>query len=74
MCIAPLLAQMVCCKVRGAEMAWTETGALAKKMQPVIRPALILVTPAHFWVTFYLHFQCHTHHSSVMVFNPCPHA
>lgn len=58
-CIPPLLAQMVCCKVRGAEIAWSETGALVKKMQPVIKTALILVIPADFWVTFYLHFQYH---------------
>lgn len=74
MCIPPLLAQMVCCKVRGAEIMWSETGTLVKEMQPVIRTALILVTPADFWVTFYLHFQYHTHHNSLMVFNPCPHA
>lgn len=49
-------------------------GLYPRRCSPWSDQLWFLVTSVGFWVMFYLHFEQHTHHSSLMVFSPWPHA
>lgn len=75
-CVPPLCAQTASAlqSLKETAAAWSETGALPKKMQPVIRTALTPGNNCRFlgYVLHTLPTACSPH--LPQVFNPWPHA